>query len=129
MANHPLSIAVVDDDLEVRAALARLVASAGFEVNDYGRGDDFLQAAARCRPDCVVLDLHMPGMSGFDVLQALAQQRIDVPVVAITGYDSPAARASALDLGACAYLCKPVDELALLSAIAAARRVSLKGVL
>ena len=122
MANPPLSIAVVDDDLEVRAALVRLAASAGFEVSDYGRGDDFLQAAARCRPDCVVLDLHMPGMSGFDVLQALTQQRIDVPVVAITGYDSPAARASALDLGARAYLCKPVDDKTLLDAITTAGR-------
>ena len=120
MPSTPDSVSIVDDDAEVRAALARLVASAGFEASVYGGGDELLDAVARQRPDCVVLDLQMPGMSGFDVLQAFADRQVDVPVVVITGYDSEAARANALALGARAYLSKPVDGEALLGAIAAA---------
>ncbi|HRY88848.1 MAG TPA: response regulator [Rubrivivax sp.] len=115
-------VAVVDDDAEVRAALVRLVASTGHAGRAYASGEAFLQDVDSHRPQCVVLDLHMPGASGFDVLQALARRHIDVPVLTITGYDSAEARATALRLGAQAYLCKPVDEHTLLSAIAAALR-------
>ena len=62
----------------------------------------------------------MPGMSGFDVQGALALAHADVPVVVITGHDTPESRARALKLGAKAYLCKPVDDEALLSAIGSA---------
>ncbi|MBN8510175.1 MAG: response regulator [Burkholderiales bacterium] len=118
MSSPASSVSIVDDDAEVRAALARLVASAGFDASVHAGGDELLQAVAQRRPDCIVLDLQMPGTSGFDVLQALARQQVDVPVVAITGYDSAAARTAALGLGARAYLCKPVDDEALLAAIA-----------
>ena len=66
----------------------------------------------------MVLDLHMPGMSGFEVQDALAVAHAAVPVVVITGHDTPESRTRALRLGARAYLCKPVDDEALLSAIA-----------
>lgn len=118
MASPSTSVSVVDDDAEVRAALARLVASVGYQVRVYGSGDEFLHDIERQRPHCVVLDLNMPGASGFDVLQALSRRRIEVPVVTITGYDSDKARATARQLGARAYLCKPVDGESLLAAIA-----------
>jgi len=72
------------------------------------------------RFDCVVLDLHMPGISGFDVQAALAATHAGVPVVVITGHDTPQSRQRALQLGAKAYLCKPVDDDTLLPAIVAA---------
>ena len=69
--------------------------------------------------DCVVLDLHMPQMTGFDVQLRLSERGVTVPVIIITGHDAPEARARALALGAKYYLCKPIDEAALLAAIEA----------
>lgn len=120
MPSLSLSVSVVDDDAEVRAALARLIASAGYATLVYASGDEFLGDLASHPPHCVVLDVHMPGASGFDVLRSLAGRRIDLPVVTITGYDSDQARATATRLGARAYLCKPVDGDSLLAAIASA---------
>ena len=69
-------------------------------------------------PDCLIIDLHMPGMSGFDVQAALARNpRVRIPVVMITGHDSAEARSRARDLGACGYLAKPVEHEALLTAV------------
>ena len=65
-------LAVVDDDADVRVALMRLVSSAGFAVETFASGAEFLRSVEDHEPDCVVLDLHMPGMSGFDVQEALA---------------------------------------------------------
>jgi FixJ family two-component response regulator len=72
------------------------------------------------KPDCVVLDLRMPQMSGFDVQAALQQTHAELPVVVITGDDVPEGRARALRQGARAYLRKPVDDATLLDAIEAA---------
>ena len=113
-------LAVVDDDADVRVALSRLVASAGFAVEAFGSGADFLRSVQDHVPDCVVLDLHMPEMSGTDVQGALACGHPAVPVVVITGHDTAESRALAMHLGASAYLCKPVDDEALLGAIGAA---------
>ena len=113
-------LAVVDDDADVRVALRRLVCSAGFAVETYASGAEFLRSVDDHEPDCVVLDLHMPDMSGFDVQGALAREHAGVPVVVVTGHDTPESRLRALKLGAKAYLCKPVDDEALLSAIGSA---------
>jgi FixJ family two-component response regulator len=113
-------IAVVDDESSVRKALERLIRSAGMSVATYASGDEFLAAVALAVPDCVVLDLHMPGATGFAVQARLARLAIRVPVVVITGHDTPESRQRAVAGGAAAYLLKPVDERALLEAIVAA---------
>jgi FixJ family two-component response regulator len=113
-------LAVVDDDADVRVALQRLVCSAGFAVETYASGAEFLRSVEDHEPDCVVLDLHMPEMSGFDVQCLLALEHAGVPVVVVTGHDTPESRVRALKLGAKAYLCKPVDDEVLLSAIGSA---------
>jgi FixJ family two-component response regulator len=113
-------LAVVDDDEDVRVALARLVSSAGFAVEAYASGAMFVQSLADHEPECVVLDLHMPGMSGFDVQGAMSLAHACVPVVVITGHHTPESCERALRLGAKAYLRKPVDDEALLSAIGTA---------
>ena len=120
MENKATLLAVVDDDEDVRVALARLVSSAGFAVEAFATGAAFLRSVADHEPDCLVLDLHMPAMSGFDVQGALAVAHAAVPVVVITGHDTPESHARALQLGAKAYLCKPVDDEALLAAIGSA---------
>lgn len=120
MGRNATLLAVVDDDADVRTALTRLVSSAGFAVETFATGAEFLHSIEDHEPDCLVLDLHMPDMSGFDVQSALALDHAALPVVVITGHDMPESRQRALRLGARAYLCKPVDDEALLAAIGTA---------
>lgn len=110
-------VAVVDDEEAVRRALARLIRSLGFEAEVYPSGEEFLASLTARRPDCVVLDLHMPKVSGFDVQARMAEAGVDVPTIVITGHDSPETRARALKGGASAYLRKPLDEQTLMEAI------------
>ena len=113
-------VAVLDDEPEMLKALRRLLCSCGFRVDTYQRGADLLAALADSpRPDCLVLDLHMPEMSGFDVLEALRTRQIPVPVIVITGHDAPGMEERSRMLGAISYLRKPVDRDDLLSAIEA----------
>lgn len=112
-----LQIAIVDDEDSVRKAIARLLRSADMGVETYASGSDLLAVIEAHPVDCIVLDLHMPRVSGFDVLEQLAALGTPVPVIVITGHDSPEAQARVLAGGAAAYLLKPVDELVLLSAI------------
>ena len=110
-------LAVVDDDADVRVALTRLVASAGFAVETFASGEEFLRSIQDHEPDCLVLDLHMPEMSGFDVQTALASGHPAIPVVVITGHHTPESRTRAMQLGAKGYLRKPVNDSVLLEAI------------
>jgi FixJ family two-component response regulator len=108
-------VAVVDDEQPVRRALQRLLRAAGFDVRLFATGADFMTNLEGI--DCVILDLHLPGMSGFDVQVALADRRARIPVVVLTGNDTPANRSRSLANGASAYLCKPVDDKVLLDAL------------
>jgi len=110
-------VAIVDDDADVRIALARLAASAGLAVESFASGAAFLHSIDDHEPDCVVLDLHMPGMSGFDVQNELATKHAAVPVIVITAHDTPESRTRAIHLGARGYLGKPVHDQTLLDAI------------
>jgi len=111
------TVAVVDDDAGFRRALGRLIQSAGFEVDAYERGAEFLAAAAEHPTDCVVLDLQMPGMDGLEVQARMNRSGIRIPIVVVTGYDTPDSEARFLERGASAYLRKPVDQEVLLQAI------------
>jgi FixJ family two-component response regulator len=113
-------LAVVEDDEDVRVALTRLVSSAGFSVETFASGAAFLRSIEDHEPDCLVLDLHMPEMSGFDVHGLLSVAHASLPVVVITGHDTPESRDRATQLGATAYLCKPFNDESLLTAIGAA---------
>jgi FixJ family two-component response regulator len=117
-------VAIVEDDARVRVALERLLRTCGYAVQSFVSGDAFLTDRNRHAADCVVLDLHMSGASGFDVQRQLQSEGRVVPVVAITGQDSPGARERAMAAGACAYLCKPIDREDLTSAIEDAIRRS-----
>jgi FixJ family two-component response regulator len=118
--NDARLLAIVDDDADVRVALTRLVSSAGFAVETFASGAEFLRSVEDHEPDCVVLDLHMPEMSGFEVQGALASGHPRVPVVVVTGHDTPELHARAVRMGAKVYLRKPVNDEALLAAIGAA---------
>ena len=99
MSGAATLIAIVDDEESVRKALSRLLRAAGFSVETYSSGAEFLRAVEIRPPQCVVLDLRMPHVSGFDVQRALKQANAQVPVVIITGDDSPESRADALRQG------------------------------
>jgi len=113
-------IAVVDDEEPVRKALQRLLRSSGMDVETFPSGREFLDALTTRIPDCLLLDLHMPGVNGFEVQAQLKALGVRLPVVVITGHDTPEAHARVSAGGASAYLLKPIDERTLLDAIAAA---------
>jgi FixJ family two-component response regulator len=113
-------IAVVDDDESVRRATRRLLHAAGLEVETYACGTELLEALLHRRPNCVVVDLHMPGMSGLELQSRLAASGSGIPVIFMTAYDDPGARDRAQQAGAASYLRKPFSEEVLLEAIDAA---------
>lgn len=105
-------IAIVDDDASVRRALHRLVESAGYAAETFASGREFLEWLPRGRAACLVLDVHMDEMSGFDL-----QQRLAVPVILMTSYADDSTRDRIKKSGAAAHLWKPFDECAVLDAI------------
>lgn len=108
----------------MRTALSRLLRAHGFEVVSFSAGADFLHEQDTGAYDCVVLDLHMPGLSGFDLLAQAGLRPMQPPFVVITGHDEPGNAARAQALGAADYLLKPVDRVTLISAIDRATLVS-----
>ena len=113
-------VAIVDDESAVRHAFKRLFRSVGLDAETFASGTEFLNSLAERRPDCLVLDLHMQGLSGFEVYARLADANDPLPVVIVTGRDSPEARKRVADVGPAAYLTKPVDDGVLLNAVTAA---------
>jgi FixJ family two-component response regulator len=110
-------IAVVDDEEPIRKAFTRLLRSFGLQVESFPSGAEFLESLSTGQPDCLVLDLHMPLVNGFDVQTRLIESGINVPVVIITGHDSVETRAKAMKRKPVAYLRKPVNDQVLIEAI------------
>ena len=120
MANaaQPWVICIVDDDESVRKGLSRLMRASGFTVRTYSSGESFLEEARTEPRVCVLMDITMPRMSGAQVQAQLAARSIDLPVIAVSARDDPEVRLAARTLGARFFLLKPVDDQALLDAIA-----------
>ena len=110
-------IAVVDDEECVCKGLERLLRSAGHAAVTFLNGADFLRFLEICWPDCLVLDLNMLPMNGFDVLERMAVLSLKLPVIIITGDDDEEKYEHAIHQGIAAYLHKPVDGKVLLDAI------------
>src|SRR5688572_22176135 len=100
-------IAVVDDEAAIRLALERLLRASGIDVQTFATGQEFIDSLQTRRPDCVVLDLQMAGVTGREVQKSLAAARIAIPVIIITAHDEPLLREQCLADGAAAYLRKP----------------------
>jgi len=115
-------ISIVDDDVSVRRALRRLVQSGGYAVETFASAPEFYDSVPRGRTACLVLDIHLAGMSGFDLEERLAAERVGIPVIFITAHDDDATRDRVRRSGAAGYLRKPFDKQALLDAIRAALR-------
>ena len=111
---------MLDDEAPVRKATERLLRSAGMDVEVYATGAEFLAALATSQADCLILDLQMPDLNGFEIQDRINASGSRLPVVIVTGNDTPEARARAMAAGSVAVLLKPVHERELLDAIALA---------
>jgi len=110
-------VAIVDDDPSVRRGLQRLIRSAGWKVETFASAQEFLARPSAISPSCLVLDLQLPGLSGLDLQQRMADLGLDIPVVFLTGQGNIPASVKAMKAGAIEFLTKPVDEQNLLKAI------------
>jgi FixJ family two-component response regulator len=109
-------IGVVDDDESVRDALSSLVRSAGYQCAVFSSAEDFL-ASGPPETDCLVLDIRMPGLSGFELHRRMRELNLQVPVIFITGQADDEMRLRALGQGAAALLGKPFNDEVLLGTI------------
>jgi FixJ family two-component response regulator len=113
-------VAVVDDDESVRESLPDLLREFGFAVQPFKSGEEFLASEYVEQTRCLVLDIAMPGMSGFDVQRELKHRQRQIPIVFITAHKDETARPSVHEEGAVACLLKPFSDTALLQAMRAA---------
>jgi FixJ family two-component response regulator len=115
------AIVVVDDDDGLRLAFERVLNAAGFRAQTFASAESLLESDAADWATCLVLDVHLPGLSGFELRRELVRSGSpQPPVIFITGHDEPAAREQAEALGASAYLPKPFAGRALVDAVARA---------
>ena len=113
---------IVEDDRSVRRALHRLIESAGFDVESFADAASYMGSAVPSPPACIVLDVRMPAMSGFELQEAISGTDRALPIVFITGHGGEESRAKARASGAVELLFKPIDEDELLEAIDRALR-------
>jgi FixJ family two-component response regulator len=128
MKNTFALIAVVEDQAPVARALQRLVRSLGFAAEAFGSGPAFLDWVREHRPDCVILDIHMPQMSGFEVKERLMAEHHSLPTIFITASDDPDDERCTRHTNAVCLLHKPFTADQLLAAIRTAlnARIGLK---
>ena len=110
-------IGVVDDDASILRALNRLLRAAGFTVKTFRSAEEFLALEHPEGIDCLLLDIHMNGLSGFDLQERLVAQHIPITIIFITAHDDAPTRERARKSGAVAYIPKPFDEHSLIGAI------------
>jgi len=108
---------VVDDDRDIRRSLSFMLGASEIRSYPFGSGADFLEAIPDLEPGCILLDLRMPQMDGFEVMAALARQNVDWPVVVMTGHGEVPVAVRAMKLGAIDFIEKPFSEEALLAGL------------
>jgi FixJ family two-component response regulator len=116
----PSLVSVVDDDESVRESLPDLLREFGFAVQAFSSAEEFLSSDAIGNTSCLILDMAMPGMTGYDLQRELARRRRAIPIVFITAHGDETLRPRVLKKGAVGCLLKPFSETALLDAVNAA---------
>jgi FixJ family two-component response regulator len=124
MSKSNSRIAVVDDNAPVRKALTRLLETSSYEVQTFSTAGELIAALPRWLPDCLIVDLQMPEMTGLELLQHLARVGITIPTIVITGHDEPGTGERCIAAGAAAYLLKPLRKDLLFAAINTASKIS-----
>jgi len=117
-------VSVVDDDESVRESLPDLLNELGFAVQAFASAEEFLGSAYVDQTDCLLLDIAMPGMSGFDLQRALVASQRKIPIVFITAFGDTNLRGRMLQLGAAGCLIKPFSDTALREAVDSALRAA-----
>src|SRR5580658_622989 len=122
MANEKRAkmVAVVEDDESYRAALQRLLKSAGFQVRSFASAEDFLNSGQQHETACLIADIRMPGMSGLDLQAKLNADHCPIPIIFITAHGDEQMRLQAMRGGAVKFLGKPFDAAVLLESVRAA---------
>ena len=110
-------VIVVEDDESMSRAIERILRAGGFVTESFASAEAALEADAATTPDCLVLDISLPGMSGFDLYRRLAPAGEPLKAIFITAHDEPAVRREAERLDAGGYLPKPFSGRALLDAV------------
>ena len=118
-----LEIAVVDDDPAVRDSLALIFELEGFQVQSFSGAEEVLGAAKKVKPNCLLLDLHLPVRSGLDVLEAIGGARYPAPVLMISGQGDIPMAVAAIKAGAHDFIEKPFDAEAVIERVREAVRV------
>jgi two-component system response regulator FixJ len=108
---------IVDDEPEVREALALLLATAGIEATAHESAEAYLETATLFEPNCIILDNRLPGLSGLELLRRIAESGGQAAVIMMTGHGDVPTAVAAMKLGAFHFAEKPFDAEALLSAV------------
>jgi FixJ family two-component response regulator len=117
MTDNQSIVMIVDDDDSIRKAVRRLMKSFGFAVETFASAEEFLGSDRLAKTACLILDVHMPGMSGLQLQERLVAGDCAIPIVFITAFNDGRARAQALNAGAIGYLIKPFADEELLNCI------------
>ena len=117
MDNRMRTIAIIDDNPSMLKGLDRLLSAHGFRVRTFTSAELFLESFADCEADCLLLDVHLGGISGIDLQRRLTSSGTDLPVIFMTAIDNEATRQEAFDAGCVAYLRKPFFANLLIDAI------------
>jgi FixJ family two-component response regulator len=115
-------VVVIEDDESYRAAVERLLRSAGFSVQAFGSAEAFLNSGRQHESGCLISDIRMPGMSGLELQSKLNSDHCPIPTIFITAHGDEKMRLQAMRGGAVMFLTKPFDDEILLEAV----RVALK---
>jgi FixJ family two-component response regulator len=118
-----IPVFIVDDDLSVRDALVLLLRIEGYAAQSFADAASFLEAFRTVSPACVILDLHLPGESGLEILRKLAAERVAAPILVISGVADIATAVEAMKYGALDFLEKPFSSDAIVERVRAAVRV------
>jgi FixJ family two-component response regulator len=108
---------IVDDDVSVRESLEALINWAGWRPETFESAQQFLTRPRTTVPCCLILDVSLPGLSGLELQKMIAADRIDMPIIFITGHGDIPMSVQAMKAGAIEFLTKPIDDEALLTAI------------
>ena len=108
---------VVDDDVSVRESLELMISSAGWKPEIFASAKEFLSRPRANAPSCLVLDVNLPDLNGLDLQMRVADDRIDMPIIFITGYGDVPMTVRAMKAGAVEFLTKPFSDDALVGAI------------
>lgn len=108
---------IVDDDREVRRSISFMLGTTELKSRPFASGTDFLESLDELQPGCVLLDLRMPEVDGFDVMAKLSEKAADWPVVVMTGHGEVSVAVRAMKMGAVDFIEKPFDEELLLQSL------------